>query len=107
MSFSKQGGRSLIIAVDHLLPRDGSILDFGAGDGDLAQFLCERGLRAAAYETSGEMSLPALVPSLISYTSDVGAASSPISGSALCVSGQSCEHRYIASGGGNDGNGEH
>jgi 2-polyprenyl-3-methyl-5-hydroxy-6-metoxy-1,4-benzoquinol methylase len=51
-SFSKQGGRSLIIAVDHLLPRDGKILDFGAGNGHLIQLMSERGLKAAAYEPS-------------------------------------------------------
>jgi 2-polyprenyl-3-methyl-5-hydroxy-6-metoxy-1,4-benzoquinol methylase len=51
-TFSKQGGLSLLIAIDHLLPRDGEILDFGAGDGHLVKLLCDRGLRAAAYEPS-------------------------------------------------------
>ena len=55
-SFSRQGGRSLIIAVDHLLPRSGEILDYGAGDGDLVQMMCERGLKASAYEPSEKRS---------------------------------------------------
>lgn len=53
-SFSKQAGRSLLIAVDHLLPRDGRILDYGAGDGYLIQLMCERGLSVAGYEPSTE-----------------------------------------------------
>jgi len=52
LSFSKQAGRSLVIAVEHLLTRQGSILDYGAGDGHLIRLLCERGYRAAAYEPS-------------------------------------------------------
>jgi 2-polyprenyl-3-methyl-5-hydroxy-6-metoxy-1,4-benzoquinol methylase len=51
-SFSRQAGRSLLIAIDHLLPRNGVTLDFGAGDGNLVQLLCERGFQAAAYEPS-------------------------------------------------------
>lgn len=51
-NFSLQAGRSVIVALDHLLPRDGRILDFGAGDGDLVRLMCERGLRTAAYEPS-------------------------------------------------------
>lgn len=51
-SFSKQAGRSLLVAVDHLLPRDGRILDFGAGDGHLIRLMLERGLEVAAYEPS-------------------------------------------------------
>lgn len=51
-SFSRQAGRSLITAIDHLLPGDGQILDFGAGDGDLVWMMSERGLRVAAYEPS-------------------------------------------------------
>ena len=56
LSFSKLAGKSLVVAIDHLLPRSGSILDYGAGDGDLIRLLCERGLRAAAYEPSIERS---------------------------------------------------
>jgi 2-polyprenyl-3-methyl-5-hydroxy-6-metoxy-1,4-benzoquinol methylase len=52
LSFAKQGGPSLLVAIDHLLPRDGVIIDFGAGDGHLVRLMCERGLRAAAYEPS-------------------------------------------------------
>lgn len=54
LSFSKQGGRGLVVAIDHLLPRDGRIVDFGAGDGDLIRHLTERGLKVAAYEPSKE-----------------------------------------------------
>lgn len=50
--FSRLGGRSLIVAIDHLLPRNGNILDFGAGDGELVKLMCERGLNVAAYEPS-------------------------------------------------------
>jgi 2-polyprenyl-3-methyl-5-hydroxy-6-metoxy-1,4-benzoquinol methylase len=38
--------------VDHLLSVDSKVLDFGAGEGELAQAMCERGLRVAAYEPS-------------------------------------------------------
>lgn len=55
-SFSRQGGRSLIVAVDHLLPLSGKILDYGAGDGDLVQMMCERGLKSYAYEPSEKRS---------------------------------------------------
>ena len=55
-SFSRQGGRSLIVAVDHLLPRSGEVLDYGAGDGDLVQMMCERGLKVSAYEPSEKRS---------------------------------------------------
>lgn len=51
-SFSKQAGQSLLIAIDHLLPCDGRILDFGAGDGHLVRLLCERGFSTTAYEPS-------------------------------------------------------
>lgn len=51
-SFSRSGGQSLIVAIDHLLPKDGLILDFGAGDGDLIKLLCSRDLKVAAYEPS-------------------------------------------------------
>jgi 2-polyprenyl-3-methyl-5-hydroxy-6-metoxy-1,4-benzoquinol methylase len=52
-SFSRQAGGDLLIAIDHLLPRNGEILDFGAGDGHLVRLLSERGFCAAAYEPSG------------------------------------------------------
>lgn len=54
LGFSRQVGKSLIIAIEHELPRDGRILDFGAGDGDLIKLLCERGYLTAAYEDSKE-----------------------------------------------------
>lgn len=56
-SFSKQAGRSLIVAVDHLLPREGRVLDFGAGDGYLIKLMCDRGLYVAGYEPSEGRSL--------------------------------------------------
>lgn len=54
LSFAKLGGRSLIVTVDHLLSAEKTILDYGAGDGDLVQLLCERGLMAAAFEPADE-----------------------------------------------------
>ena len=41
--FARQGGKSVIIAVEHHLPKGGRILDFGAGNGELADLLLERG----------------------------------------------------------------
>lgn len=52
LSFSRLAGKALIAAIAHLLPKDGRILDFGAGDGDLIEHMCARGLRVAAYEPS-------------------------------------------------------
>lgn len=52
LSFSRGGGKALISAIAHLLPKNGRILDFGAGDGDLVELMCTRGLRVAAYEPS-------------------------------------------------------
>ncbi|MSP37440.1 MAG: class I SAM-dependent methyltransferase [Deltaproteobacteria bacterium] len=52
--FAKQGGKSVIIAVEHHLPKSGKILDFGAGNGELVELLLERGYFAAAYEPSTE-----------------------------------------------------
>ncbi|CAM5771658.1 class I SAM-dependent methyltransferase [Bosea minatitlanensis] len=50
LNFAKQAGPSLLAAIKHLLSRQGQILDFGAGDGDLVRLLCEQGFQAAAYE---------------------------------------------------------
>lgn len=50
--FARQGGKSLIIAVEHHLPKNGRILDFGAGNGELVELLLERGYEVAAYEPS-------------------------------------------------------
>lgn len=50
--FALQGGKSVIIAVEHHLPKDCRILDFGAGNGELIELLLERGYRVAAYEPS-------------------------------------------------------
>ncbi len=54
LGFSRQVGKSLIVMIEHLLPKKGVILDFGAGDGDLIKLLCERGFATSAYENSGE-----------------------------------------------------
>ncbi|MBR0896492.1 glycosyltransferase [Bradyrhizobium tropiciagri] len=52
LSFAKLGGRSVITAIDHILPKYGRILDFGAGDGHLLRFMAQRGLTVAGYEPS-------------------------------------------------------
>lgn len=74
-SFSKQGGRSLLIAVDHLLPRTGKVVDFGAGGGHLVRLMLERGLRVAAYEPSNARldNLRALVGEFPSFLGVTGA----------------------------------
>jgi 2-polyprenyl-3-methyl-5-hydroxy-6-metoxy-1,4-benzoquinol methylase len=51
-SFAKQAGRALIVAIDHLLPAGTRVLDFGAGFGDLAGLLLERGVRVAGHDPS-------------------------------------------------------
>jgi 2-polyprenyl-3-methyl-5-hydroxy-6-metoxy-1,4-benzoquinol methylase len=50
--FAKQAGKSVIVAVEHHLPKAGRILDFGAGNGELVELLLERGYQVAAYEPS-------------------------------------------------------
>ena len=57
-AFSKTGGHAFLVALDHLMPREGRILDFGAGNGDLAKLMCERGLSVACYEPSEELRKP-------------------------------------------------
>ncbi len=54
LSFTRTGGTSILVVLDHLLSPNMRILDFGAGDGDLVRAMCERGLQAAAYEPSVE-----------------------------------------------------
>ena len=71
LSFSKQGGRSLIIAINHLLTDEAHILDFGAGDGHLLQYMCKRGLSAAAYEPSQERGKE-IIKSLSNYPRFLG-----------------------------------
>jgi len=51
-SFSRQAGKSLMIAVEHHLSHDARVLDYGAGDGELVELLLDRGYRVAAYEPS-------------------------------------------------------
>ncbi|OFW18243.1 MAG: hypothetical protein A3H97_03595 [Acidobacteria bacterium RIFCSPLOWO2_02_FULL_65_29] len=53
LSFSRLGGKAFVTAIEHLLPRHGTILDFGAGDGDLVGYLLEKGFRVAAFEPAG------------------------------------------------------
>jgi len=50
--FARQGGKGFVSAVSHLLPKNGRILDFGAGDGEIAEMLCQRDLQVAVYEPS-------------------------------------------------------
>lgn len=52
LSFSRQAGRALVVAVAHLLSEEAEILDFGAGDGTLISLLLERGHRVSGYEPS-------------------------------------------------------
>ena len=52
LSFARQAGRALIVAIDHLLPPGASVLDFGAGVGDLTDLLLQRDVLVAAHETS-------------------------------------------------------
>lgn len=51
-NFSRQAGKALVLTIEHLLHRTGTVLDFGAGDGDLVALLLERGYRVSAYEPS-------------------------------------------------------
>jgi 2-polyprenyl-3-methyl-5-hydroxy-6-metoxy-1,4-benzoquinol methylase len=51
-NFSRQAGKALVLSIEHLLSPSGTILDFGAGDGDLVALLLERGYRVAAHEPS-------------------------------------------------------
>lgn len=51
-NFSRQAGKALVLAIEHLLAPESRILDFGAGDGDLMALLLERGYRVAGYEPS-------------------------------------------------------
>jgi 2-polyprenyl-3-methyl-5-hydroxy-6-metoxy-1,4-benzoquinol methylase len=53
-SFARQAGRALIVALDHLWSPGSSVLDFGAGPGDLTALLLDRGVRVAAYDPSAE-----------------------------------------------------
>jgi 2-polyprenyl-3-methyl-5-hydroxy-6-metoxy-1,4-benzoquinol methylase len=53
-SFARQGGRALIVALDHLWPPGSSVLDFGAGVGDLSALLLERNVNVAAHDPSAE-----------------------------------------------------
>ncbi len=52
-SFARQGGKSLIVAIEHRLPKGGRILDYGAGSGELVELLLDRCYNVAAYEPSG------------------------------------------------------
>jgi 2-polyprenyl-3-methyl-5-hydroxy-6-metoxy-1,4-benzoquinol methylase len=52
-SFSRLGGKSLVLAIEHHLSTERTVLDYGAGDGELVGFLLERGYKVAAFEPSG------------------------------------------------------
>jgi 2-polyprenyl-3-methyl-5-hydroxy-6-metoxy-1,4-benzoquinol methylase len=51
-SFSRQAGKSFVIAVENHLSKQGTHLDYGSGDGDLIECFLERGYQIAAYEPS-------------------------------------------------------
>ncbi len=53
-SFSRQAGSNLLSAVSHLLSPEKSVLDYGAGDGDLCKHLCSFGIKTSAFEPSLE-----------------------------------------------------
>lgn len=52
-SFSRLGGKSVVLAIEHHLLKDGTVLDYGAGDGELVGYLLDRAYKVAAYEPSG------------------------------------------------------
>ncbi|HAU29561.1 MAG TPA: hypothetical protein DCW68_05555 [Rhodospirillaceae bacterium] len=50
ISFGKASGPLFLDIIAPALPEGASILDFGAGDGDMADLLIQRGFKVAAYE---------------------------------------------------------
>ena len=52
LSFGKTGGEVLLALVDRFLPKGASVLDYGAGDGDLIPVLLKAGYEVAAFEPS-------------------------------------------------------
>ena len=51
-SFARQAGRALIVALEHLWPAGTSVLDFGAGVGDLTALFLDRDVHVAVYDPS-------------------------------------------------------
>lgn len=60
LSFAKQVSSELVNVVAAKIPNGGKILDFGAGDGDLAEALLRSGYSVAVYEPSGKRAETAL-----------------------------------------------
>lgn len=56
MSFGKQISRNLLYIIQRYLPENACILDFGGGDGDIAEVLLQAGYTVAIYENSSERS---------------------------------------------------
>jgi SAM-dependent methyltransferase len=52
LSFGRNASPKLFTLLEGLLPKDGRILDFGAGDGYFLGYLCKKEYRVAAYEAS-------------------------------------------------------
>lgn len=52
LNFGRLGGRAFVVAIEHLLSPAATILDFGAGEGEIVSCLLEKGLKVAAYEPS-------------------------------------------------------
>ena len=74
--FSRQAGKAVVLSIEHLLSPSGTVLDFGAGDGELAALLLERGYRVAAYEPSDirQKALAARFDALPNFSGVVGSA---------------------------------
>ncbi len=50
LNFGRLGGRAFVVAIEHLLSPGSTIIDFGAGEGEIVARLLEKGYRAAAFE---------------------------------------------------------
>lgn len=55
LGFGRQSGRHLLRAIGHWLRQEGRHLDYGAGNGDLAEILIKAGYPTATFEPSAEM----------------------------------------------------
>lgn len=77
MSFGKQISRNLLNIIQRFLPENARILDFGGGDGDIAEVLLQAGYAVAIYDSSPERSNNAL-SKLHSYDNFFGYIQSPI-----------------------------
>jgi SAM-dependent methyltransferase len=50
--FSQNHGRGILRTLDRLAPLGGTVLDYGCGQGDMLELLCERGLRCLGVDSS-------------------------------------------------------